>query len=679
MTLSIRLKLALLAGVPVIGAAILSAQIASQAIDQMKLARSLGSVESLVELSQHTTELIHSLERERTDLCLATGYRVAANSAGPQVKTGLILAQKDALNQTRFAIGRTDEQLQQLKQFLAVRNAAALPKKLANSLSEAEHQLATISEVRQQMDQRATNWEALLVYYERVIRVLMGTVAGLAELTNDGELLRSLNALVAILELEASASTEHALLAHVLAAGEFPPGSYRNLVTLIAEQELYQDVFSTVATFEAKRLFDEFMQPKHREPVVAMRKKLMAAADDELTERPEVWLDVGRMRLEMMAAFEQRLHVDSAKFAAQKLKKTRREVSLSAALAVGTILFNLAFARMLARGITRRLSHMREVVEKVGDGNLAVRADVSERDELGKLGEAFNTMVSEISESRLALHAKARMARDLEIATEIQRAMLPKAPTHPEFEFAGNMEPADEVGGDFYDVLTDGEALWITVGDVCGHGIGSGLVMVMTQIAFASSFIHDNHADPAQAWQRVNRLLYENIRNRIGDDRYVTAQLLTYQGEGRFLCVGAHQWPIIYRAKSGKCEIFESTGPWLALTPEQVFVPRSEILLDPGDVLCLYSDGLPESQDANDELFDVDRMQATLAGSMQRHGSVPQAVADLYAAVAAFSGRREDDWTLLLVRRRDYESCRLSRLEPARNVPDGNVGSGAPV
>ena len=62
-----------------------------------------------------------------------------------------------------------------MKQFLAVRNAAALPKKLANSLSEAEHQLATISEVRQQMDQRATNWEALLVYYERVIRVLMGT------------------------------------------------------------------------------------------------------------------------------------------------------------------------------------------------------------------------------------------------------------------------------------------------------------------------------------------------------------------------------------------------------------------------------------------------------------------------------------------------------------------------
>jgi len=145
----------------------------------------------------------------------------------------------------------------------------------------------------------------------------------------------------------------------------------------------------------------------------------------------------------------------------------------------------------------------------------------------------------------------------------------------------------------------------------------------------------------------------------------VTAQLLTHQGEGRFLCVGAHQWPIVYRAKSGQCEVFESTGPWLGLTPDQLFVPRSSIQLEPGDVLCLYSDGLPESQNANGDLFDVERMQTTLAGSMQRHGSIPQAVTDLYASVSAFSGRPEDDWTLLLVRRRDQDSCRLSRLEIA--------------
>ena len=130
-------------------------------------------------------------------------------------------------------------------------------------------------------------------------------------------------------------------------------------------------------------------------------------------------------------------------FASLKLKQVNHDVALAGLLAGGIILFNLLFAGVIARGITRRISHLREVVARVGDGDLTVRADLSIRDELGQLGAAFNKMVHEISESRSALSTQARMARDLEIATEIQRAMLPKTPTHPEFEFAGNMVPAD--------------------------------------------------------------------------------------------------------------------------------------------------------------------------------------------------------------------------------------------
>ncbi len=153
-------------------------------------------------------------------------------------------------------------------------------------------------------------------------------------------------------------------------------------------------------------------------------------------------------------------------------------------------------------------------------------------------------------------------------------------------------------------------------------------------------------------WRRVNRLLCDTIGNRLGDSRYVTAQLLVYRGDGRFDCVGAHQWPIVYRQSCGRCEIYDSTGPWLALSPDLTDVPASEIVLEPGDVLCLYSDGLPESQDSSGELFDVERMQSTLVDSMQRHGTIAQATTDLIAAVEAYSGRRDDDWTLLLVQRK---------------------------
>jgi serine phosphatase RsbU (regulator of sigma subunit) len=647
-TVSIRSKLALLAAVPVVGAAILSAQIVSHARAQVKLAEALGSIESLVELSERTTTLIHDLESERTSLCLATGYR---RSEGH--KDGVPTKElAGAVQQVKVALARTDAARDSLDQFLVLRNESALPKKLRDSLTAAQRELRGLDKIRRQLDSDPVNWEELIAYYEHGIRDLTGTVAGLSELSNDGELLRIFNALVAILQLEAQASAEHALMAHVLVVGEFPPGSYRKLVTTITQEDVYQDAFVTVSTYRHRQLYDELLSAKHIEPVKLLRSKLMNVADDDLTDGPATWLSVGQPRLEAMARFETLLHADSQRLAAQKLRDTKRDVMIGMALAGSILLFSVVFAGLLAHGITRRLGRMRHVVARVGEGDLSVRVDVSNQDELGHLGTAFNTMIGEIGESRLALAERARMARDLEIAAEIQRAMLPKTPSHPEFEFAGNMVPADEVGGDFYDVLTDGSALWLTVGDVCGHGIGSGLVMVMTQVAFASGFIADSEADPAQVWRQVNRLLCDNIRNRLGDNRYVTAQLLAYRGKGRFHCVGAHQWPIVYRQSSGQCEIYESTGPWLGVAPDQIDVPSLDIVLEPGDVLCLYSDGLPESQDGSGELFDVDRMQSTLAQSMQRHGTVVQASIDLFAAVEAYSGRRDDDWTMLLVRRK---------------------------
>jgi len=376
LSLSIRLKLALLAGVPVVGAAILSAQIASQAMGQVKLAKSLGSIESLVELSKRSTDLIHDLEREQTSLCLLTGYRVGTNETGDKTGEAALKGQREALNRTQFATSQTDARIQQLNEFLASRDASMLPKKLSKSLTQARHQVATLSNLRIQSETGVPRWEPLLDHYGRAIRLLTDTVAGLAELTNDGELLRTLNALVALLEFEASASAEHALLAHVLAVGDFPPGSYRKLVTVVTEQELYQDVFSTVATFEAKKLFDETMPASLTEPVLQMRKKVMSAVDDELTQPPEAWLSVGRTRLDSVAAFEQRLHADSSHFASLKLKQVNHDVALAGLLAGGIILFNLLFAGVIARGITRRISHLREVVARVGDGDLTVRADL---------------------------------------------------------------------------------------------------------------------------------------------------------------------------------------------------------------------------------------------------------------------------------------------------------------
>lgn len=644
MNLSIRQKLILLAGIPVLGAIVLSAQVIAAARDQAKLAESLGSVENLVEASVKTTQLIHRLEQERSAILVTVGARARAH-ADSSIDAAFDM-------DVHAEVAGTDEALAELNQFLSLRDEQALPKKFGTALRQARVLLGDLNQVRDSAAAGRANWEVIGDYYERAIRSLTGTVAGLSELSNDGELLRPLNALVALLELEAHASSEHSLFAHVLAAGDFPPGSYRKLVTTISEEDIYSDVFRTVSSLEVQRIFAGQVTPSISEPVLTLRRKILAAADDDLTLAPQVWLTVTRPQLNAFQNVEKTLHQLCHALAVNKIRSTKKGVYFSTTLASTIVLFSLLLATALARGISRRLDAMRGAVERVGDGDLEVRVDAANGDELGRLGAAFNDMIGEISHSRLLLGTQARMARDLEIATEIQRAMVPRTPTHPHFEFAGNMLPADEVGGDFYDVLTDTRELWITIGDVCGHGIGSGLVMLMTQVAFASNFLQDPKAEPDSVWRRVNRLLCDNISGRLNDNRYVTAQLLVHRGDGRFVCVGAHQSPMVYRKASNRVEVVDSLGPWLGIDPTQSFVPVSEIQLAPGDVLCLYSDGLPEAQDKVGELFDVDRLAESLHRALARTNVLEDAASDVYSAVEAFSSRRDDDWTMLLIRYR---------------------------
>ena len=245
------------------------------------------------------------------------------------------------------------------------------------------------------------------------------------------------------------------------------------------------------------------------------------------------------------------------------------------------------------------------------------------------------------------------MERELEIASSIQRAVLPPAPRHAGFRFAGRMIPADEVGGDFYDVLTgdDSEALWLTIGDVSSHGIEAGLVMLMAQAAIATHFEAVPGAEPDEVLRRVNRVLRENIVNRRKDEKYLTAQVLTHAGSGVFRCAGAHTWPMVFRADSRRCEILETTGPWLGIVPEVGSMPVTSIALQSGDILALYSDGLTEARNAAGELFDQERLARAIEAAAQAHEDV-EAMADaVIGTVRAYASGHEDDWTLLLVQR----------------------------
>ena len=654
--LSIRHKLGLLAGIPIVGALLLALQIISGARLQAHKVEALGSIESLAELSAQMTSTVHALQLERASEALLLGIHRQLEKASPDPSddSSIVVAERAAAHDTEVHVRASDLALTQLRAFLKARDVSRLPPRLAGPLVEAQRRLEDLPALRAKVANGKASITEIFELHRAAIQAFVRAIAGLTDLSDDGELLRSITSLVSLLQLEERMSREHALLAHVFAQGEFPPGSYRDLVSLISELDIYADVFRTTAAVEHQKSYDRAMATEATRRLLELRRTALETTEEDLTISASEWFELGTQKLSLLAGIERTLNDEVRSAALQKYHATQRALTVSTTLVAGVVLFSLIFAWILGSRVTRRVEVLRDASRRIAAGDLEGRVSITEGDELGQLGGAFNDMTGELGRARAALSDQARMARELEIAAQIQRALLPPAPSHADFEFAGRMVPADEVGGDFYDVLSNADqgTLWISVGDVSGHGVGAGLVMLMAQAAFASHFLNNSAEAPARVLREVNALLCENITNRLRDNKYVTAQLLTYQGDGSFVCVGAHEWPVVYRAKTGRCEIIEAPGPWLGIVSELSEVPLTAITVEPGDVLCLYSDGITEAQNSAGELFDLARMCAVLEAALGQGNALDDVTCAVFAEVEAFSGRHEDDWTMLLAKRR---------------------------
>lgn len=654
---SIAFKLLLLAGVPVLGALLLAGLVANNARDQLRRTEALGSVESLAELAQTASTLTYHLQLERTRTAFALGAVQEQKLGVPQAETMGPPASPRRQSVRRLELestfAATDQALAALETFLASRDLSRLPHRLNRSLSDSLRHLDRRGEVRQRALAGTLPAEELVEYYRVPSRQLILTVGALSELTDDGDLLRTISSLVAILELRERAAAEHALLGYVFTAGDFPPGTFRKYVALLTEEDTFVEVLRTHATAEQFAEYERATSTPAAQDAAACRKVAQDVTEGELGVDPARWDRAQRVKVEALRTFEQRLNGEVERRAEDKIRATQQAFVVSTGLAGTALVASVLLALFIGRGVTRSVRVLRDAAHHVGQGATDLRVELRTRDELQTLGEAFNTMTSELARARVGLQEKARMARDLEIAASIQGSLLPPAPRHPEFEFAGRMRPADEVGGDFYDVLLDepSRALWLTIGDVSGHGVPAGLVMLITQSAFAAYFRANARARPDEVIRGVNDLLSEQIGERLHDDKYVTSLLMSHAGDGTFVFAGAHEWPIVWRRRSGACEVVEAPGPWLGIQRDLGVVPVNSLTLEVGDILCLYSDGIIEARGEDGALFDVGGLEAALAHAAAEERPL-EAIADaVFAEVERFASAREDDWTVLLVRR----------------------------
>lgn len=658
--LTIGTKLTLLAGIPVMGSLFLALQIARDAQIQVQKNKTLGTIEHVAQLSEVMGTLVSELQAERALAARRQGQIAPGAAAGAVDLEVVAVAQHRGreVERTQSAfkkqMGATQGATGRLAALVTPQEIRKLPERLAADLLQATTTIKALDNLREQVNQEPVELGKLLDKYQQPIRSLIGAIAAVSELTDNGELLRLMTSLVSVLELTERGSQEHALLAYVFEAERFPPGSYRKLVTLVTEERVYLDSFTTTAASDFGQLYRQTTTSQASARSQRLRNTALDNTDERIVANPEEWFDSQRETLAQLGSVEHALLARVGEVAMRRMAETRRAEWGSAMLVGAVILVSVLLAWVIARGVTRRVTMLRDVALQVGQGNLSMRIHVSSKDELGTLSQAFNQMIGELSQARQSLGNQIRMARELEIAASLQQALLPPVPEHPDFEFVGRMRPADEVGGDFYDVLRDGatDHLWITIGDVSGHGLDAGLVMLMTQSAFASQFRASALACPSVALRNVNELLCENIATRLKDKKYVTAQVFTYRGDGLFLCAGAHQPVLVYRAKIRQCEIIDVPGPWLGIDPTASNIPVVKVCLEPGDILCLYTDGLPEARNDAGELYDVPRFASLIATAIQQNSELGRVADMVIRNVEEHTATQEDDWTLLLVRRR---------------------------
>jgi serine phosphatase RsbU (regulator of sigma subunit) len=248
---------------------------------------------------------------------------------------------------------------------------------------------------------------------------------------------------------------------------------------------------------------------------------------------------------------------------------------------------------------------------------------------------------------------------EMKLARKIQEALVPSSPALANCDVAARMQATDEVGGDYYDVVHAEGAEWILIGDVSGHGISAGLVMMMCHTAVRSVLRSRPSVRPDELLSLVNTVLTESIR-QLGEDRYMTITAFRREANGNVSFAGAHQDIQIFRANTRTIETLASSGVWLGLKDNiDDLLTTRQFRLAAGDVLVLYTDGIVEATRGT-STFDTSGLQEVLckaAGKTAEH-----VLGDLFTAVERFD--LKDDATMLVLRQLDA------------NVPIHTIGSG---
>ena len=279
---------------------------------------------------------------------------------------------------------------------------------------------------------------------------------------------------------------------------------------------------------------------------------------------------------------------------------------------------------------------------------------IRNNDEIGILADSIDNMeekiVKYVSDLTNITAEKERINTELSLATRIQASMLPNTfppfPDRKEFDIYASMTPAKEVGGDFYDFFfTDDDHLCMIIADVSGKGVPAALFMMAAKIIFA------NYAKMGKSPSEILTAANTAICTHNHEEMFVTVWLGILEiSTGKLQAANAgHEYPAIKKS-GGHFELFKDKHGFVIGGMDGMKYKQYEIQMKRGDTLFLYTDGVPEATDKNNQLFGTERMLAAL--NISPDGSPKQILENVRRETDRFAdgAQQFDDLTMLCIR-----------------------------
>ncbi|MBQ7274752.1 MAG: SpoIIE family protein phosphatase [Clostridiales bacterium] len=340
--------------------------------------------------------------------------------------------------------------------------------------------------------------------------------------------------------------------------------------------------------------------------------------------------------------------------ARENYKEAQAKLMILSSILVGLIMIaGVIVTLILADRIVKPIESMtQDIIEGSNSGKLfEMKPIYNTNDEIEILAESFDDLSKKtkqyITEITQITKESERISTELTLATQIQASMLPHDfppfPNRSEFDLYAVMDPAREVGGDFYDYyLIDDDHLALLVADVSGKGIPAALFMMISKTILQSCAMLGK--SPAEVLDKTNQALCTN--NLV--EMFVTVWIGILEiSTGKLLAANAgHEYPVLRRA-GGKFEVFKDKHSLAVGAMDTTVYHEYELDLKKGDKLFIYTDGVPEATDADDNMFGSERMLNALNADPDADPetllkSVKQAVSDFVKDAEQF-----DDLTML--------------------------------